>query len=181
MHFDQNMSVKAIAKKLGCSRGPVVLAIRKAGRVQRSASEATKVEMDRIGPNGRRDRTAAANRSWRGSVRPEEEVLRKVAAQAGRVGSKLEALFFEILGSQLGRVPQSNYQVGRFLIDIAYTDEKIAIEVDGGNWHTTTKKALQDVRKTAFLTSLGWRVIRFGKDDLTRCVEQVRPLLNVLR
>lgn len=68
-----------------------------------------------------------------------------------------------------------------YKIDIANPALKIAIEVDGRS-HRWTKTKESDARKDAFLTSLGWRVLRFSNqavmDDLEGCVLTVTSMTS---
>ncbi|WP_404371571.1 endonuclease domain-containing protein [Sphingomonas sp. MMS24-J45] len=52
--------------------------------------------------------------------------------------------------------------VGRFIVDLACREAKLAIEFDGSQ-HIDSD---YDGRRTAFLESLGWRVIRFWNFDV---------------
>lgn len=52
------------------------------------------------------------------------------------------------------------YPVGKFFIDLAVPELKIAIEVDGGNWHSEAKKKRKDEEKEFYLKANGWTVIR---------------------
>lgn len=51
------------------------------------------------------------------------------------------------------------HNVGSYAIDIAFINEKIAIEIDG-KYHLDRKE--HDQKRTDFLNSLGWTVLRFG-------------------
>ncbi|MDY7522933.1 endonuclease domain-containing protein [Sphingomonas sp. 10B4] len=51
--------------------------------------------------------------------------------------------------------------IGRYIIDIACREAKLAIELDGGQ-HTDS---LYDEERTAFLESLGWQVLRFWNSE----------------
>ena len=59
------------------------------------------------------------------------------------------------------------------IIDIAFTEQKIAVEADGEPWHTPQKDAI----KTGVLTKIGWKVLRFpGNDiyeDAAKCVDKI--------
>ena len=61
-------------------------------------------------------------------------------------------------------------------VDIAHVDRRVAIEVDGGS-HATRKQRDADARKTAFLESRGWLVLRFTNRavlaDVGACVAVV--------
>ncbi|MHB1418468.1 MAG: endonuclease domain-containing protein [Bacillota bacterium] len=53
--------------------------------------------------------------------------------------------------------------IGRYLIDFALTDLRVALEVDGHYWH----RGLRDEgKRDAFLVKYGWRVIRITEDEI---------------
>ncbi|WP_431358000.1 endonuclease domain-containing protein [Sphingomonas glacialis] len=52
--------------------------------------------------------------------------------------------------------------IGRYIIDIACREAKLAIELDGGQ-HTDSP---YDEERTAFLESLGWQVLRFWNSEV---------------
>jgi very-short-patch-repair endonuclease len=72
---------------------------------------------------------------------------------------------------------------GRFNIDLAIPSARIAIEADGRYWHALPKQIAADARKDAALTAAGWRVLRFGEDqineDVASCVAVVLASLGV--
>lgn len=77
-------------------------------------------------------------------------------------------------------------KVGRWFIDFAFEDQKLAVEVDGRQ-HQDPERKESDERKDTFLTSQGWTVIRVqwsnprsqkGKDALH---PQVKALLSIIR
>jgi very-short-patch-repair endonuclease len=49
----------------------------------------------------------------------------------------------------------------RIVIDFAYPHLKIAIEVDGYEWHRTREQLQADHERQALLVLLGWKVLRF--------------------
>ena len=52
--------------------------------------------------------------------------------------------------------------VGRFILDFACLEHRVAIEVDGGQ-HADSGR---DQRRTAWLEAQGWRVLRFWNNDV---------------
>ena len=74
----------------------------------------------------------------------------------------------------------------KFRIDIAFPDERLAIEVDGWQWHG---KHLGDFKRDRDrqneLTMQGWRILRFTAGeiykDLDGCLIKIRRSLNVCR
>jgi very-short-patch-repair endonuclease len=55
--------------------------------------------------------------------------------------------------------PELQFPVGPFLLDLAYPEQRLAIEYDGRD-HRTAARALRDLRREAYLTRQGWDVLR---------------------
>ncbi len=70
---------------------------------------------------------------------------------------------------------------GPFLIDVAFPDARLAIEVDGWAWHKDAEAFLNDRRKGNALVGAGWTLLRFTWADLTEfsddVVRQIRAAL----
>lgn len=53
----------------------------------------------------------------------------------------------------------------KWRFDVAWPEEKIAVEIDGGSWvhgrHTTGSGFEKDLEKVNAATELGWKVYRF--------------------
>ena len=56
--------------------------------------------------------------------------------------------------------PQTNTRIGRYEVDAAWPEERVALEVDGFAYHSTREAFERDRRKTADLAAAGWRVSR---------------------
>jgi very-short-patch-repair endonuclease len=70
------------------------------------------------------------------------------------------------------------HPVGDFILDFAYTEFRLMIELDGGQ-HTDD---LADIRRTAWLEGQGWKVIRFWNNDiLTNTDGVLQAILRALR
>lgn len=73
------------------------------------------------------------------------------------------------------------YRAGRFLIDLALPEWKVAVEADGDYWHALPNIKASDARKDAYLTGAGWRVVRFTETqinaDAAACAAAVAALL----
>jgi very-short-patch-repair endonuclease len=68
--------------------------------------------------------------------------------------------------------------IGPFIVDFACTKHHLVIEADGGQ-HDESKS---DARRTAWLESQGWRVIRFWNNDILANTEGlVSTILEALR
>lgn len=58
---------------------------------------------------------------------------------------------------------ETEYQVDWFFIDIAWPDIKLAVELDGYEFHKDKKD--RDARRDAFLSERGWRVYRIPSKE----------------
>jgi very-short-patch-repair endonuclease len=78
-------------------------------------------------------------------------------------------------------VPQ--HPVGRYRVDFAIPSQKIAIEVNGYDYHSTKWQLACDAQRTRDLIMEGWRVIPFtGSEiyrDAGRCVRYIAELANL--
>jgi len=61
------------------------------------------------------------------------------------------------------------HPIGRFVVDFACTKHRLVIEADGGQHNESTA----DIRRTAWLESEGWRVMRFWNNDILANTEGV--------
>jgi len=65
------------------------------------------------------------------------------------------------------------HPIGRFVVDFACTRHRLIVEADGGQ-HAENEA---DERRTAWLESQGWRVIRFWNPDILRNPEGVVTMI----
>lgn len=80
---------------------------------------------------------------------------------------------------------RSNYPVRvrghKFLLDLAFPEHKVAIEIDGRAFHGSARFQ-QDRTRQNLLVQAGWTVLRFTWEDLTRrpdhVVAQIRSVLK---
>jgi very-short-patch-repair endonuclease len=63
-------------------------------------------------------------------------------------------------------------------IDFAYPERRIAIELDGAAYHSGELAQRRDGRRENQLGALGWRVLRFGWEEVTRRPEYVLATLR---
>jgi very-short-patch-repair endonuclease len=122
-----------------------------------------------------------AHKSRRGSQNSFEHQKKIAEFYSGTIRSKYELIMYEALKAK-GLSPFPNLAVGRYNIDIAFQDVLLAIEVDGGNWHNSPKKRELDHKKSKYLSSLGWNIIRFPfcKRDGFNIDSYVNEVIRVL-
>jgi very-short-patch-repair endonuclease len=118
---------------------------------------------------------------WRldelGRGRPGVGVIRELLLErdpsAGLPGSGFERRVIRMLRAAGLPKPALQHEVrtgGRrvAVVDLAYPDLRLAIEVDGYRWHSGKTRWQHDRRRSNALTLLGWRIIHVTWDDLTQ-------------
>ena len=66
--------------------------------------------------------------------------------------------------------------IGPFFADFACRKSKLVIEIDGAT-HSTPEELEHDARRTAFLTSQGYRVIRFSNEQI---LGDLDPVIHII-
>ncbi len=109
------------------------------------------------------------------------EAGRLITAAADRADSAAERLLTQLLrqGGLTGwRVGEP---FGAYVIDVAFPQVKVAIEVDGWAWHVDADRFRRDRRKGNALVRAGWTLLRFTWHDLTtRPAECLAEILDAL-
>ena len=81
-----------------------------------------------------------------------------------------------------GLDPVLHFAIDKFNIDLALVEHRLAVEVDGGNWHRTAcRKVAQDTRKREALTASGWTMLSVPTrraDWIDRALERVTAALR---
>lgn len=98
-------------------------------------------------------------------------------------GSPLEQMFYELAFLDLHIYPQ--HKVGRYSLDFALPEKKIAIEIDGHEYHKTKYQRTHDAQRDRWLFGQGWHVLRFTGTEiyqsLDKCISEVCSLAGVER
>lgn len=87
-------------------------------------------------------------------------VLRRDATPA-------ENLFWQAVRNRglAGAKARRQMQCGPWIADYGFPESKLIVEIDGDT-HATAAGAAHDRRRTAWLTTRGWRVLRFSNRDV---------------
>ena len=126
----------------------------------------------------------------RGRGRRGAGVLAGVLESIGETGvteSPYERRLLELIVDVDLPMPQLQYEVtrGRHLVarvDFAWPDERLIVEVDGHEYHSSRDQRAADAQRQNALTELGFRVVRFTSDQIvTSRPEVVRTLQTALR
>lgn len=103
--------------------------------------------------------TKKAHEAVRGMTRDRDEKIRRaITHQEYQRLSKNEITVAEIF-KQFSIEVTCQLAVDIYNIDIAIPSLMLAIEINGGNWHTAKRKAAADQKKRQYLESHGWHVI----------------------
>jgi very-short-patch-repair endonuclease len=98
-------------------------------------------------------------------------------------GSPLEQMFYELTFLDLHIYPQ--HPVGKYRLDFAIPDKRLAIELDGHEYHKTKYQRTHDAKRDRWLYGQGWHVLRFTgteiHQDLDRCIDEICALVGVER
>jgi very-short-patch-repair endonuclease len=54
-----------------------------------------------------------------------------------------------------------------FVLDVAYEDALLGVEMDGAAWHGSRAQRERDIRRDALLATVGWQTLRFGFARMT--------------
>lgn len=94
--------------------------------------------------------------------------------------SPIEKLFFDACKVEMIFM-EPQFTVGNFRIDFALPIQKIAVELDGHDYHKTKEQRTKDAARDRWLTLNGWTVIRFTGSEVYKnpeaCTSQIRELL----
>ncbi|TGD85817.1 DUF559 domain-containing protein [Mycolicibacterium sp. CH28] len=98
---------------------------------------------------------------------------RLLLAAAGGARSEAERLTVELLRGAGITGWRANYPVGNYVVDIAFPDQRVAIEIDGWAFHSDQAAFQNDRVRQNRLALLGWQVLRFTWLDLIEHPERV--------
>lgn len=77
--------------------------------------------------------------------------------------------------------PQSRYEVDRYRLDFAYPQVRLGIELEGYAFHSGRRAWARDLRRSNDLLRLGWTLLHFTWEDVTkhgdRVVDELRTHL----
>ncbi len=67
-----------------------------------------------------------------------------------------------------------------YRLDVAFPDYKVAVELDGHQYHSSKEARIRDAGRDRALTIAGWQVVRFTGSDIHRNVNQCRNELILI-
>ena len=80
---------------------------------------------------------------------------------------------------------EPQFEVAGYRIDFAYPDKKLAVELDGHDYHKTKEQRKYDAKRDRALSLEGWNVIRFTGSEVyqnaQKCVDEIENHLGMGR
>lgn len=128
--------------------------------------------------------------TYAGRGRPGSAVMRRLLearVDLGALDSALETRFLRLVRQERLPLPRAQYPVGGYRLDFAYPTLRLGIELEGYAFHSGKQMWDRDLRRRNDLLTLGWSVLHFSWDDITKrsdeVVDQLRTHLspNLLR
>lgn len=97
--------------------------------------------------------------------------------------SPIELSFLKACNSvSLQPIPQ--FPLGKFFLDFAFPDIRLAIELDGHEFHKTKEQRTSDAKRQRWIELNGWKLIRFTGTEIHKnindCVRQVEQFISLL-
>lgn len=115
---------------------------------------------------------------WRSHLRnkgrhgsPASRRLLRAASDGAR--SEAERLFVKLLRQASITGWRANYPIAGFKVDVAFPEQKVAVEVDGWAFHSDADVFVNDRNRQNVIALRGWKVLRFTWFDLTEYPQRV--------
>lgn len=174
-HWEKRRSLRALERELGVGNGLVQRWCARHGIRVRTRAE--QIAISNALPEVVAKRSGERHWAW-GMRRPDSAKRmrernpmtmagvpeRKAVSMAATFRKKLTPGEEYLLAVFLGRAI-AQHPVGRYILDLAFLPERIAVEVDGKNhW----ERRARDGRRTAFLVGQGWRIVRIDNHNVLR-------------
>lgn len=125
--------------------------------------------------------TAASRAIITGKKRSHEDLCKRaIGKQRNAKPSKYEAALLAALRER-GISPVLHFAFDKFNIDLALPSDRLAIEVDGGNWHRTQRRKMEaDQRKQSLLEQEGWAIVRCNTRRQNWVAESIDRVMSLL-
>jgi very-short-patch-repair endonuclease len=92
--------------------------------------------------------------------------------------SELEERFLRLCDDHGIPRPETNTRIEGYEVDFVWRDRRLIVEVDGYEHHRSPTAFAADRERDVVLTGMGWRVMRFTYEHVTRCAAWVAGALG---
>ena len=100
-------------------------------------------------------------------------ILKDLSRENRRLSTVTEDILWQRLrGNQLGSKVRRQHVIENFIIDFAFLNEKLLIEVDG-DYHNDQEQKKYDDSRSAYLMELGYEIMRFKNIEVENDVDSV--------
>lgn len=100
-------------------------------------------------------------------------ILREHAAYNRNHPTDAEALLWDFLSADgLGVTFKRQHIIGDYIADFVCLSSKLIVELDGG-YHQIEQQQISDAKRTEWLESRGFKVIRFTNEELFNGIDTV--------
>lgn len=100
----------------------------------------------------------------------------------GRFTSKINIELHKMLGGEHNYYTDVVYNHNmRINVDIAFPEEKIAIEYDGSYWHDNPDSMIKDMEQSMLLVNAGWKLLRIKSRRDLPSLDEINKRLELLR
>ncbi len=100
-------------------------------------------------------------------------ILKDLSRENRRLSTVAEDILWQRLrGNQLGSKVRRQHVIENFIIDFAFLNEKLLIEVDG-DYHNDEEQKKYDDSRSAYLMELGYEIMRFKNIEVENDVDSV--------
>lgn len=107
---------------------------------------------------------------------PAARRLLQVASDGAR--SEAERLLVKLLREARITGWRTNYRVSGYKIDVAFPNQKVAVEADGWAFHSDHEAFQHDRERQNVIALLGWQVLRFTWLDLVEYPGRVTAVIR---
>jgi very-short-patch-repair endonuclease len=175
MYLKATENLSTVAEHFGVSRGHIKQRLLEWGIDLKPRSEAYSSRMLRMSKKQRQQLTENARKAREKTLTPEAQAKKAKTRQANKTGMTEDAKLLCDSFWVLKPVPEM--AIGPYNVDIAIPSLKVAIELDGGDWHLTGKTRARDAKKERLLRNRGWIILRISgsseRDYLVSVLDRV--------
>jgi len=154
--YQSGESEQAVARLLGVSRLTIRKRLIASGITPRTQTEAALLMMSKLTPEQRQKRSAKAHEASRGRKSTIEQLERRalgVEKNLGNISIAEQWVADELRAQGLSITQQKAF--GIFNVDIYIHDLNLAVEILGGNWHSSKSHK----RRLDYLKSVGLNIV----------------------
>lgn len=153
-------TAQRLAREWGVSRATIQRCLSDHGVPPRTQTEVSFLRYSGSTKESRKQITAAANEAARGRRVPHESICRSATGrQINGVGKSRHEDAMVSLLAQVGITVSRQLSVDVYNLDIAIESPLIAVEVNGGGWHSYGAHRRTHFRRSKYLINQGWAMI----------------------